>query len=105
MKCVSDYWGQLQDVPPRDIFLTLGSSHRAWQVPGEWLRRIENVDLMTRCWDVRNDWEGRFFSENVDQGADKDVGGGEDPEVLQEVPQQVTDWMYYRQFASAQVVE
>ena len=31
-----------------------------------------------------NDW---FISENVEQGADKDVGGGEDPEVLQKVPQ------------------
>ena len=29
----------------------------------------------------------RFISENVEQGADKDVGGGEDPEVLQKVPQ------------------
>ena len=50
----------------------MGPSHRPWQV---------SSSLPMHC----NDWF--IISCNDDQGADKDVGGGEDPEVLQKVPQ------------------
>ena len=70
-ECVTDHGGELQAVSSGDIFLTVGPSHRPWQV----------------VWSLPMHWEDRIISCNDDQGADKDVGGGEDPEVLQKVPQ------------------